>query len=100
MTSTETHEARRHRYSVIHGSAIAVAFTSGTLALMALLVGSPLQFGVALALCGAGWIVTHFVEQLAEQELAQPKQAVCAADLVHGYVGFGALVRQHHTAHN
>ena len=98
MTTIESHDARRPRYSVMHASAIAVAFTSGTFALVALLVGSPLQFGVALALCGAGWIVTHFVEQLAEQDLAEPEQTVCAADLVHGYVGFGALVQHRHIA--
>ncbi|MCV7261757.1 hypothetical protein H7J82_01815 [Mycolicibacterium poriferae] len=33
-----------------------------------MLVGSPLSFGLALALCGTGWIVTHFVERMAEQD--------------------------------
>ncbi|MFI5510518.1 hypothetical protein ACIA48_23910 [Mycobacterium sp. NPDC051804] len=67
---------------------------------MAMLVGSPLQFGIALALCGAGWIVTHFVEQLAEQDLDQSRRPT-AEDLVHGYMRFGALVQSHrHTAHS
>ena len=65
-----------------------------------MLVGSPLQFGIALALCGVGWIVAHFVEQLAEQELARSRRPA-AEDLVHGYVRFGALVQSHrHTAHS
>jgi hypothetical protein len=79
----------------MHTSAVAVAFVSGTLALVAMLVGSPLQFGVTLALCGVGWIVAHFVEQLAEQDLARPRRAAGADDLVHGYARFDALVRSH-----
>jgi hypothetical protein len=67
----EFRDARRHRYDVMHASAIAVAFVSGTFALVALLFGTPMQFGIALALCGVGWIVTHFVERLAEQDLDQ-----------------------------
>jgi len=67
----EFRDARRRRYDVMHASAIAVAFVSGTFALVALLFGSPTQFGVALALCGVGWIVTHFIERLAEQDLDQ-----------------------------
>jgi len=99
MTTLER-DARRHRYAAMHTGAVAVAFVSGTLALLAMLVGSPLQFGVALALCGAGWIVAHFVEQLAEQDFAQSRRPA-ADDLVHGYMRFGALVQSHrHPAHN
>jgi len=95
MRVSEPRDARRHGYAVVHASAVAVAFVSGTLALVAMLVGTPLQFGVALALCGAGWIVTHFVERLAEQDLAQRRRLAPAADLVHGYVRFRALVQSH-----
>ena len=45
-----------------------VAIASGTFALVAMLFGSPASFGLALALCGAAWIVTHFVEYLTEQD--------------------------------
>lgn len=68
MTTTKPASIRRRRYAVIHASAIAVAIASGTFALVAMLVGSPTSFGFALALCGAAWIVTHFVEGLAEQQ--------------------------------
>jgi len=69
--------------------------------LVAMLVGTPLQFGVALALCGAGWIAAHFVERLAEQDLARRRRLAPAADLVDGYVRFDALVRSHrHMAHS
>ena len=37
-------------------AAIAVAIVSGVCALVALLVGSPLEFGVALASCGLCWV--------------------------------------------
>lgn len=93
MTTIQPRNARRQSYAVIHASAVAVAFVSGTFALAAMLVGTPTQFGVALALCGAGWIVTHFAERLAEQDLAQRRRLAPAADLVNGYVGFDALVR-------
>ncbi len=48
--------------TALRAGAITIVFLSGTLALVALSVGSPLQFGIALALCGAGWIVTDFIE--------------------------------------
>ncbi|MBX7450120.1 hypothetical protein GR927_19205 [Mycolicibacterium sp. 3033] len=53
---------------MIHSAAIMVSVVSGTFALVAMLVGSPFSFGLALALCGTGWIVTHFVERMAEQD--------------------------------
>lgn len=95
MTTIQPRDARRHGYAAVHACAVAVAFVSGTLALVAMLVGTPLQFGGALALCGVGWIVTHFVERLAEQDLAQRRRLAPAADLVHGYVRFSALVQSH-----
>lgn len=56
MTDTRAISGRRRRYSAIHAGALAVAIASGTFALVAMLVGSPTSFGLALALCGAGWI--------------------------------------------
>lgn len=83
----------------MHAGAVAVAFVSGTFALAAMLVGTPLQFGISLALCGAGWIAAHFVERLAEQDLAERRRLAPAADLVNGYVRFDALVQsRRHTA--
>lgn len=93
MTTIEPRDARRHGFAVAHASAVVVAFASGTFALVAMLVGTPLQFGIALALCGAGWIVAHFVERQAEQGLERRRRAAPAADLVDGYVRFDALVR-------
>lgn len=95
MTTIRPRDARRRRYDVMHASAVAVAFASGTFALAAMLIGTPTQFGIALALCGAGWIATHFVERLAEEDLARRRRLAPAADLVHGYVRFDALVRSH-----
>ena len=71
MTDSRAIKGRRRRHSAIHAGALTVAIASGTFALVAMLVGSPLSFGLALALCGTGWIVAHFVERLAEQELAE-----------------------------
>ncbi len=68
MTLTTSPSGQRRRYAVIHSAAIMVSVVSGTFALVAMLVGSPLSFGLALALCGTGWIVTHFVERMAEQD--------------------------------
>ena len=68
MTLSTSTTGRRRRYAVIHSAAIMVSVVSGTFALVAMLVGSPLSFGLALALCGTGWIVTHFVERMAEQD--------------------------------
>ena len=68
MTLSTSTTGRRRRYAVIRSAAIMVSVVSGTFALVAMLVGSPLSFGLALALCGTGWIVTHFVERMAEQD--------------------------------
>ncbi|MEC9324503.1 MAG: hypothetical protein VYB90_11740 [Actinomycetota bacterium] len=68
MTLSTSTTGRRRRYAVIHSAAIRASVVSGTYALVAMLVGSPLSFGLALALCGTGWIVTHFVERMAEQD--------------------------------
>ena len=49
--------------TALRAGAIAVAALSGACALIALAVGSPLQFGVSLALCAAGWIAVDFFER-------------------------------------
>ncbi len=48
-------------------AAITLAVLSGACALAALVAGSPLQFGVALALCSAGWIAVDFVDRTVER---------------------------------
>ena len=82
MTLSTSTTGRRRRYAVIHSAAIMVSVVSGTFALVAMLVGSPLSFGLALALCGTGWIVTHFVERMAEQDrrAARPRHGAFVHD--------------------
>jgi len=55
-------QARDPRVTALHASALTIAVLSGTCALVALVAGSPLEFGVALALCGAGWIAADFID--------------------------------------
>lgn len=50
--------------TALRAGAIAVAALSGACALIALTVGSPLQFGVSLALSAAGWIGADFFERM------------------------------------
>ena len=67
---------RSRRIVFIHSGAISLAFVSGTCALVALLLGSPLEFGAALAICASGWIVAHIAERFAEQERTGRRLAV------------------------
>ncbi len=50
--------------TALRAGAIVVAMLSGTCAFIALAVGSPLQFGVSLALSAAGWIGADFFERV------------------------------------
>ncbi len=50
--------------TALRAGAIAVAALSGACTLIALTVGSPLQFGVSLALSAAGWIGADFFERV------------------------------------
>lgn len=50
--------ARDPRLAALHAVVLVDAVVSGICALVALAAGSPLQFGVALALFGAGWIAS------------------------------------------
>ena len=65
--------------------AIVVAIVSGFYALAALLVGSPLEFGAALASCGACWVAADFIEWTGERERAAGRRPVPAALLNSGY---------------
>lgn len=66
-------------------AAIAVAIVSGVCALVALLVGSPLEFGVALASCGLCWVAADSIEWTVQRERAAGRQPVLAALLNSGY---------------
>ncbi len=74
-------QARDPRMTILQTGAIAIAILSGLCALVALAAGSPLQFGVALALCGAGWIGADFIEWTVERECAARRCAVPVARL-------------------
>ena len=83
----------------VHAAAISVAFVSGTLALVALLLGSPLEFGSALAVCGTAWIVANFAERLAEEKRAHYRRTLTStrrptsSAVMPGYVCLRALAR-------
>lgn len=55
--------ARDPRLAALHAVVLVVAVVSGICALVALAAGSPLQFGVAAALFGAGWIASDVIER-------------------------------------
>jgi len=100
MTAHHIRDNRRsRRIALIHAGAISFAFASGTCALVALLLGSPLQFGSALAMCGAGWIVAHIAERFAEQQRVGRRRVLesirrtAPAHSVPGYLHLGAPVR-------
>ncbi|ORB72996.1 hypothetical protein [Mycobacterium scrofulaceum] len=79
--------ARDPRLAVLHAVTLVVAVVSGICALVALSAGSPLQFGVALALFGAGWIASDFIERTVEcgQERLPRQRAVAVARTVPAY---------------
>jgi hypothetical protein len=78
-------QARDPRVTALHASALTIAVLSGTCALVALVAGSPLEFGVALALCAAGWIVADFIEWTVEEDYADRRCAIPAARIGPGY---------------
>jgi hypothetical protein len=59
---------RHLRLTTLHICAITLSVVSGTCALVALAAGSPLEFGVALALCAAWLIGADFIESNVERE--------------------------------
>ena len=79
-------QARDLRTS-LHTGATVIAVLSGICAIAAFAAGSPLQFGIALALFGAGWIATDFIEWTVEheRESAARRCAVPVARLNPGY---------------
>lgn len=78
-------QARDPRMTILHIGAIASAIVSGSYALVALVAGPPVEFGVALALCGAWWIAADFIEWTVEGERAARRRAVSAVRLNPGY---------------
>lgn len=55
--------------------AIASAIMSGTFALLAFIFGSPLEFGIALALCAVWWTVDDFVTSMLKREQIRVSRA-------------------------
>jgi hypothetical protein len=78
-------EFRGRTLMAFRTGAIVVAVVVGFYALAALLVGSPLEFGVALASCGGCWVAADFIEWAAERERSGDKWPVPAALLNSGY---------------
>lgn len=79
-------QTRDPRITILRAGAIATAVVSGIGALVAFIAGSPLEFGIALALCGAGWVAADFIEATAEAEHAVRPSAVPVERLNPGYV--------------
>lgn len=61
-------QTRATRTTTRHTAAVAGAVLSGFGALVAFVFGSPLDFGIALALCGTCWIAADFIEWTARSE--------------------------------
>jgi hypothetical protein len=78
-------EFRGRTLMAFRTGAIVVAVVVGFYALAALIVGSPLEFGVALASCGGCWVAADFIEWAAERERSAGNWPVPAAVLNSGY---------------
>ncbi len=76
------------RVATLYASALVVAVVSGICALAALAVGSPLQFGVALALFGAAWITADFTQRTVERERELAARR-CAIPVPTRHPGYG-----------
>ncbi|UXA05138.1 hypothetical protein KXD96_19525 [Mycobacterium sp. SMC-2] len=77
-------QTRDPRVTLLYVGTLVLAVVSGICALVALAAGSPLQFGVALALFGAGWIVTDFIERYRQERFARrPVPAYQRSRVVH-----------------
>jgi hypothetical protein len=74
-------QARDSRMTALHASAFTIAVLSGACALAALVAGSPLEFGVALALSSAGWVAADFIEWSVEGQRAGRRSAWPAATI-------------------
>ncbi|OBH92589.1 hypothetical protein [Mycobacterium sp. E2733] len=78
-------QAREPRLTLLYAGTLAVAVVSGICALVALAAGSPLQFGVASAVFGAGWIATDFIERTAARGQERFARQCVVARPVPGY---------------
>jgi hypothetical protein len=72
-------EIRGRPLMALRIGAIVVTIASGSYALAALLVGSPLEFGVGLASCGASWIAADFIQWRDEHERGVSRRPVAAS---------------------
>ena len=79
-------EIRGRPLMALRIGAIVVTIASGSYALAALLVGSPLEFGVGLASCGACWIAADVIQWRDEHERGVGRRPV-AASLIHSDSG-------------
>ena len=71
--------------ATLHTTAMTSAVLSGAYALVALCVGTPLEFGVGLALCGAFWLaadLTDWPAAAARSPHRRPAPAAQASHLV------------------
>ncbi|OBI53474.1 hypothetical protein A5707_11420 [Mycobacterium kyorinense] len=57
-------QTRDPRITALHFGAVASAIVSGAYALVELAVGTPFEFGVALAMCGAWWIAADYLGRM------------------------------------
>jgi hypothetical protein len=71
-------EIRRRPLMALRIGAIVVTIASGSYALAALLVGSPLEFGAGLASCGACWIAADFIQWTEQRERGEGRRPVAA----------------------
>jgi hypothetical protein len=72
-------ELRGRPLMALRIGAIVVTIASGSYALAALLVGSPLEFGAGLASCGACWIAADFIQWTEQRERGMGRRPVAAA---------------------
>lgn len=64
-------QLRDSHVNPLYAGALIVATVFGLCALFALAAGSPLQFGVALAIFGGSWIAADFIDRTGERAHAQ-----------------------------
>ncbi len=76
-------QANRPRVTALHVSALTIVVLAGACAMVALVAGSPLEFGGALAVSGAGWIAADFIEWMAADEHCDSRCAIPAARSPH-----------------
>lgn len=69
-------QSRDPRITALHVGAVASAIVSGTYALVELAVGTPFEFGVALAMCGAWWIAADYLGRMIGRARAANRAAV------------------------